>query len=307
MGLTEFMLTKKGKNIMNKFVCWGASVVIIGALFKIQHYPGASTMLILGLSTEGAIFLVYGILPEHEEVDWSLVYPELAGMHGEGGEEHGKEDDKKGSITEQLDDLLEEAKIGPELIESLGQGLKSLSDSTSKMSDITDASVATNDYVNNIKSASKNIGELSENSSKAAESLEGVASTDAGGATRDYVNKVKAVSDSMGELTHSSNQASETLKGLTMGNSSAYIAQMEKMSDNVASLNAVYEMQLKTSNEQVKASGNLYESISRLVENVGESVEDTRRYRTEMSQLVQNLESLNTVYGGMLTAMNVRK
>jgi len=306
MGLVDFLVSKKGKNVMNKVVCWGASVVIIGALFKIQHLPGSSYMLFAGLGTEALIFFFYGLLPDHEEVDWSLVYPELAGMHGE-GDEHGKEDEKKGSITEQLDDLLEEAKIGPELIESLGQGLKSLSDTTSKMTDISDASVATSDYVNNIKSASKNINDLSNNSSKAAESLEGVANTDAGSATRDYVSKVKAVSDSMSDLTSSSTKASETLKGLSIGNSSAYVEQMEKMSENVSALNAVYEMQLQTSNEQVKASGRLYESISKLVENVGESVEDTRRYKTEMSQLVQHLESLNTVYGGMLTAMNVRK
>jgi gliding motility-associated protein GldL len=111
----------------------------------------------------------------------------------------------------------------------------------------------------------------------------------------------------MSDLTSSSTKASETLKGLSIGNSSAYVEQMEKMSENVSALNAVYEMQLQTSNEQVKASGRLYESISKLVENVGESVEDPRRYKTEMSQLVQHLESLNTVYGGMLTAMNVRK
>jgi|SRR6185312_10965672 len=307
MGLVEFLVTKTGKNIMNKVVCWGASVVIMGALFKIQHYPGATLALISGLSTEALIFFFYGLLPDHEEVDWSLVYPELAGMHGEGAEEHGEKDDKKGSITEQLDNLLEEAKIGPELIESLGNGLKSLSDTTSKMTNISDASVATSDYVNNIKSASKNISDLSTNSSKAAESLEGVASTDAGAATRDYVSKVQAVANSMNDLSNSSTKASDTLKGISIGNSSAYVEQMEKMSENVAALNAVYEMQLQSSNEQVKASGRLYESISKLVENVSDSVEDTRRYKTEMGQLVQHLESLNTVYGGMLTAMNVRK
>jgi hypothetical protein len=305
MGLVDFLISKKGKNIMNKIVCWGASIVIMGALFKIQHYPGASIALICGLSTEAIIFFFYGLLPDHEEVDWTLVYPELAGMHDEDG--HGEKDEKKGSITEQLDDLLEEAKIGPELIESLGVGLKSLSDTTAKMTDISDASVATSDYVNNIKSASKNMGELSTNSSKAAETLEGVASTDAGSATKEYVSKVKAVSDSMGELTNSSNKASETLKSLTLDNSSSYVDQMEKMAENVSALNAVYEMQLQTSNEQVKASGRLYDSITKLVENVSDSVEDTRRYKVEMGQLVQHLESLNTVYGGMLTAMNVRK
>ena len=306
MGIVDFLLSKKGKNVMNKVVCWGASIVIMGALFKIQHYPGASIALISGLSTEALIFFFYGLLPEHEEVDWSLVYPELAGMHGE-EEGHGEKEEKKGSITEQLDDLLEEAKIGPELIESLGVGLKSLSDTTAKMSDITDASVATSDYVNNVKSAAKNMGDLSSNSSKAAETLEGMASTNVGAATSEYVNKVKAVSDSMGELSASSTKAADTLKGISIGNSSAYVEQMEKMSENVAALNAVYEMQLQSSNEQVKASGRLYESIAKLVENVSDSVEDTRRYKTEMSQLVQHLESLNTVYGGMLTAMNLRK
>jgi len=291
---------------MNKFVCWGASVVIIGALFKIQHYPGATIALITGLSTEALIFLVYGILPPHEDVDWSLVYPELAGLHG-GGDEHGEKEEAKGSITEQLDDLLEEAKIGPELIESLGSGLKSLSENTAKMSGIADASVATGEYVNNVKNASKNISDLSNSSSRAAESLGSISDSDISGTTKNYVNKIQSVADSMSELNSSSNKAAETLKGLSVGNPGAYVEHMEKMATNVAALNSVYEMQLKSSNDQVRASGALYDSISKLVENVGESVEDTRRYKTEMSQLVQNLESLNTVYGGMLTAMNMKR
>jgi gliding motility-associated protein GldL len=79
------------------------------------------------------------------------------------------------------------------------------------------------------------------------------------------------------------------------------------MSENAASLNAVYEMQLQASNNQVNVAGQLFENMSRLVENVGESVEDARRYKQEMATLNQQLESLNTVYGNMLTAMNVRK
>jgi len=99
MGIVQWLSgTKTGKSTMNKIVCWGASVVITGALFKIQHYPGASVMLICGLSTEAVIFFFYGLLPEHEEVDWSLVYPELAGLHGEEG--HEEKEEKKGSITE---------------------------------------------------------------------------------------------------------------------------------------------------------------------------------------------------------------
>lgn len=347
MGLVQWLSgTKKGRNFMNKVVCWGASVVIIGALFKIQHYPGATYALISGLSTESLIFFFYGLLPEHEEVDWSLVYPELAGIHEEEGGHHEKEE-KKGTLTEQLDNLLEEAKIGPELIESLGSGLKNLSENTAKMSDIAGASVATSEYINNVKSASKNMGELSTNSSKASESLEGVASADVGGATKDYVNnvreaskhmegfsehagkateslegisesnigsiskdyaqKVKTASDSVGEMNASYAKVSEVLNELGTVNSSEYVKQVDKMAENVTELNKIYEMELQVGSEQVKASGRLQENITKLVENLSESIEDTHRYREEMAALVKNIESLNTVYGNMLTAMNVRK
>ena len=106
---------KVWKQFMAKLYGFGAAVVIVGALFKIQHWPGASYMLTAGLGTEAVIFFFSAFEPPHEEVDWSLVYPELAGMHGE----EGTLIEDKGSLTEQLDNLLEEAKIGPELIASL--------------------------------------------------------------------------------------------------------------------------------------------------------------------------------------------
>lgn len=304
MGLNAFLESKRGKLILHRTYSFGASIVIVGALFKIQHYGGSEYILPLGLGTEAAIFVLFALQKPHEEVDWSLVYPELSGMHGE---EIETKEEKKGSITEQLDDMLEEAKIGPELMESLEKGMRSLSDTAAKMTNIADASVATGDYVNNINSAAKNIGDLSKNSSKAAESLEGMVGTDVGGATRDYINNVKNVTESMGDLSNSSNKASELLKELSSSSSSAYVEQMEKMSENAVALNAVYEMQLQASNNQVNASGQLFETMSKLVQNVSESVEDTRRYKVEMGQLTQHLESLNTVYGNMLTAMNVRK
>jgi len=304
MGLNAFLESKAGKLFLHRTYSFGASIVIVGALFKIQHYPGANAFLPIGLGTEALIFVFFALQKPHEEVDWSLVYPELSGMHGD--EAEGKEE-KKGSITEQLDDMLEEAKIGPELMESLERGMRSLSETAAKMSDIADASVATDGYVNNINSASKNIGDLSKNSSKAAESLEGLVGTDVGGATRDYIDNVRNVAESMGELSSSSTKASELLKELSNSNSTTYVTQMEKMSENVVSLNAVYELQLQATNNQVNASGMLYENMSKLVQNVSDSVEDTRRYKEEISQLNQHLESLNTVYGNMLTAMTGKR
>ncbi len=103
MGLLAWLESKSGKVALHKTYSFGASVVIIGALFKIQHYPGANAILPVGLGVEAVIFILFGLQKPHEEVDWSLVYPELAGMHGE---EVTKEE-KKGRITEQLYDMLE--------------------------------------------------------------------------------------------------------------------------------------------------------------------------------------------------------
>ena len=81
MALLDFVKTKHYKNFMSKLYGWGAAVVIIGALFKINHYQYADVMLIIGLSTESVIFFFSAFEPPHVEPDWSLVYPQLAGIY----------------------------------------------------------------------------------------------------------------------------------------------------------------------------------------------------------------------------------
>lgn len=253
---------KKWKSFMAKLYGFGAAIVIVGAMFKIMHWPGAGPMLVVGLSTEAVIFFFSAFEPPHEEVDWSLVYPELAGMHGEEAKEL---EEDKGSITEQLDNMLEDAKIGPELIASLGEGMRSLSDQANKLNNITDASVATNEYVSSVKSAAANVNSLSGAYSKAADSLMGLAVTNDDSA-------------SLGE-------------------------QITKVSKNLSALNAAYELQLQGSNDHLKATSKFYDGLENLMRNLNDSVDDTKRYKDQIAQLSSNLESLNTIYGNMLNAM----
>ncbi len=276
---------------MAKLYGIGASVVIVGALFKIQHWPGAGPMLIAGLGTEAIIFFFSAFEPVHEDIDWSLVYPELAGMHGEEGEEVAIEEEEKGTLTEQLDNMLEEAKIGPDLIASLGAGMQNLSDQTSKLSNISDASVATNEYLNNVKSASK--------------SVENMAST--------YEKATDTVASSASSLASSYSKATQALESFSSSNSASfneaqnYGEQLQKVSKNLSALNASYELQLQGSNEHMKSTTKLYEGIQELMQNLNDSISDTKKYKDEISQLSSNLTALNTVYGNMLTAMNFKK
>jgi gliding motility-associated protein GldL len=267
MGFIEKLQSPKGKVFMGYLYGWGASIVIIGAMFKIQHWPGASPMLVCGLSIEAVIFFFSAFEPVHPHDDWGLVYPEL--RQGDG---HGHGDDHKiahkDPVAAELDKMLQDAKIGPELIESLGSGMKSLSDQASKLTDITDASVATKGYTDSLKDASKNVGQLSQSYSSASQSLTALAGSAADG--QHYANE------------------------------------LAKVSSNLASLNAVYEMQLKEANSHISATKTMYEGMDTLTKNLNDSVADTQKYKEQVAKLATNLSALNTVYGNMLSAMNVK-
>jgi gliding motility-associated protein GldL len=249
------------KRFLHLSSCLGASVVILGALFKIMHWPGSGPMLILGLGTEAFLFALFASDIPHEEYDWSLAYPELGGMGAHEGEEAGSDL----PLTNQLDNLLEEAKIGPELIESLGNGMRSLSDTAGKIADISNATAATNEYVDSVKSASRNVSTLADTYSKAASAISDLAS---------------------------SNDA-----GQSIGES------LNKVSKNLSALNATYELQLQGSKEHLDATNKFYDGLQDLMKNLHDSVDDTKTYRQEMSKLSSNLTSLNQIYGNMLSAM----
>lgn len=192
----NFFESKAGKNIMAKMYGLGAAIVIVGALFKIQHWPGADIMLIVGLGTEALIFAVSAFEPPHQEPDWTLVYPELAGMEPT---EKPKSKKDQGSISQQLDQMLEEAKVSPELIGSLGTGLQSLSENVSSMANLSNASVATSEYTDNVQKASKSLEEVNSSFHKAGDAMNTLASVSAG--TKEYQDQVEHISAEMNKLT----------------------------------------------------------------------------------------------------------
>jgi gliding motility-associated protein GldL len=334
--MKNLVRSKKFKNFMSKLYGWGASVVIVGALFKIQHYPGAGVMLMIGLGTEALIFFFSAFEPPHVEPDWSLVYPELAGMYHEADGV-----DQKKSITEELDRMLEEAKIGPELIASLGAGLTKLTETTSKMSDVSDATVASAEFVQNIKGASKSAGELTDSYKKTADALnkDAYASEEyvsniknasqsanvlAGaynqaadvikadlGASQDYVNSIKSATKSANELAVQYSKSADSLTksaeaiDFSAVDGKSYGEQIQRMSANLGALNSVYELQLKGTDAQMQATNKLQETLNQFMNNLGESNENTLKFKSEIATLTKNLSALNNVYGNMLTAMNV--
>ena len=250
------------KTIMPKVYGIGAAVVIVGALFKILHWQGADVMLMIGLLTEAGIFFLSAFEPPHREPDWSKVYPELAEDYEAPSVPRIS---NKGSLTQQLDVSLEKAKIGPELLDSLGKGMTNLAESAKKMSNLADAAVATNDYAANVKKASTQLTEMN----------------------KSYDVAIKAVA-SMSEASKDANE---------------YHTQVQKVTKNLAALNSVYEMELKDADSHVKNMNKFYESLTSAMTGLSKVGDNTARFTTELGKLSDNLTALNKVYGNMLTAM----
>ncbi len=134
------------KKAMNFAYGMGAAVVIVGALFKLMHWPGASVMLIVGLGTEALIFGLSAFDPVDAELDWSLVYPELAG--GEAKKKEAKENpkDAEGLLSQKLDNMLKEAKIDADLMASLGNSIRNFEGAAKGISPTVDAIASTKKY-----------------------------------------------------------------------------------------------------------------------------------------------------------------
>ncbi len=138
--------SKASKRFMNMAYGLGAAIVIVGALFKIIHFElgplTGNVMLTLGLVTEAIIFALSAFEPVDDELDWSLVYPELAG-----GQLSKKEkENPQGILANKLDDLLKDAKIDGELMASLGESIKNFEGAAKSMSSTVDSVEATKKY-----------------------------------------------------------------------------------------------------------------------------------------------------------------
>ena len=297
MSKIDNLVRSKGyKNFMSKLYGWGASAVIIGALFKINHWPGAVPMLILGMGTEAVIFFLSAFEPLHIEWDWSLVYPALAGMKRDDivEPEKAKSD---GSITGELDRMLADAKIGPELVDRLGRGMENLAESANSLNNMTTAVAATDKFVTNMDVAAEAASDLSAAYKRTAESI-----------NHDFElssSYSESLKDATAAVTSLSTIYQETAQTLRTGDTS-YVDELKKMASSLSSINAMYELQMQNSTTQLEATKEVQERMQSMVANFAESAEGVLKYKEQVDALTRKVAELNNVYGNMLAAMQTR-
>lgn len=341
MGLYAIVRTRQYRNFMAKLYGIGAAVVIVGALFKINHYTGADVMLIVGLGTESLIFFFSAFEPPHVEPDWSLVYPQLAGIYHESDMPAKMGFQKGDDTTRELDKMMEKAKIGPELIESLGQGLRKFTETTEKLNDVSNVAVANDKFISTMKVATDSASILSESYRKTSvamdqnvaashESLQSMQAINKNAATlshtyaqvaesmKDEISLNKDFSNSMisatvtakkfvEKYTESADLLSKSAESLsnTAVEGQNYNKQLQKISNNLSALNALYELHMQASNEQMESTSKVNESLNKLAGKLNESLDKTTTFKTEVEALSKNIAALNKVYGNMLSAMSV--
>ena len=275
-GKGGYLHSKGFKTIMKHFFGWGAAIVIVGALFKIQHYPGSDIMLPVGLGLEAVIFIVMIFVPDHPEYDWDRVHPilspdltpEMLAEMSKNGTGIGGGNGGGGSNADAVAKQLEDAGIDDKLLSKLKDGMSNLASNAASLGAVSTAAGATDSYVKSLESASQNLNNLTDQYAKSANAIAGIAGDG---------------KDNFG-------------------------AEMQKLGENMSALNNVYTSQLQSTQkylDSLSSMGALQDSIKNIMTDLASSANDTKVYSDNMKLLASNLENLNNVYGNMLRAMKV--
>lgn len=270
--LVLFFETEKGKYFKNLLIGMGASVVLLGALFKIQHWPGASLMLTIGMCTEAVLFAMLGLIPPHADYYWERFYPNITeSPHAEAHRKGIKYDQvaKAGEPpTKSLDKMLEEAQINTPNLKRLNENFQNFNKAVDQIKDMSDMTAATGAY--------------SQSAREAATALSDMKNT--------FVGASKTMS--------AFNEAAE--------DTAKFHDQVVVLSKNLGTLNQIYEVELSDANNHLKAMNRFYSSLVTASDAMASSAADAGSAKEQIALLAKNLTVLNQVYGNMLSAMQGR-
>jgi gliding motility-associated protein GldL len=279
-SIALFFETKRGKYIKNLIIGIGAAVVLIGALAKLEHWWWASYALIVGMCTEAFIFALLGLLPPHKDYYWERYYPDIdKNPHVEAYKKGtkfetpafaglGGASGSGSSATASLDKMLEDANINPANLNRLNDNFNKFSATVDQVKDISGVADATNEYSSKAREAASALTEMKD-------TFMGASNT----------------------LASFNNAANETAK---------FHDQVTVLTKNLGSLNQIYEVELQDANNHLKAMNKFYSNLVSASDAMQSSVDDANRAKEQMGVLAGNLNSLNQVYGNMLSAMQGR-
>lgn len=293
-----YLASERGKRVLNFCYSWGASIVIIGALFKLLHLPYGNQILFVAMTVEALVFFISAFEKPFNEYHWEEVFPVLKSKNPLDRPDfantpmsnlvNSPENTTNDEVPGRLD-----INLGGKQASGLGSlGLDVSEEDTKNLSD-----------------SIKKLSGAAEQISKMAELTE---------ATQKYLEQLSGMSENMerfSQVTHSLTDVSDTLlnsyKSITDNsdginqNSRGYVQQMEMLNRNISGLNTIYEIQLKSISSQIESIEHINGGLSRIREMYDGSVVDSSVFRNETEKMTRQLAELNQVYSRLLQAMTV--
>ena len=288
----EWYGSYQGKRAVGMVYSIGAAVVIVGALFKIMHWPGASTVLIAGMCTEALLFMIGCLDKPHPEFHWHEVFPQLLGHGTEPGLLAEMQARPKptlmggaeGSSSASVPALNEKE------LESLKAGIGNLAKTAAQLSELSIVATATNKLTSKLDAASD--------------------------AAEQFVSAGKIISEKSDALGSVYAQVTQDMQNVAKG-TKEYEVKVADVAKQLTSLNAVYELQLQTLQKQVEAykaqtekvTGataqveTLTATVKQMTDAAGNALKSQEAYVAGAKQLANQVADLNKVYGNMLNAL----
>jgi uncharacterized protein YukE len=331
-ALEKFLASEGGRRFFHVTYSIGAAVVLLGALFKLNHYPFGNTVLLIGLGTEVFIFLISAFDRPIKEYPWEEVFPEFASpeqiKQNRLYEEHKLQREQQGSVAESNSiDGIDTHASAPGNVTTYypSKAADSLSEATLG-GGISQVFVDHGSSIQGKQVVAVPVPPVASGSGEPALSSVGEAgSSPSGGFTPDmasasenYISQVNRMSENVekfNDLTQSLNQLSDVLansfKHITDNSegigvsTKGYVAQMENLNRNISGLNTIYEIQLKGVSSQINAIDQINSGLDRIKGLYEGAIPDSAVFRAETEKLAQQLKDLNLVYARMLQAMTV--
>ena len=311
-GFIHWYESYKGKKVTGIIYSAGASVVIIGALFKIMHFPGAGPVLMIGMCTEALLFMIGCFDKPHVDFHWENVFPQLIG--------YGAEPEYLAEVQQRPRPTL----LGAGVADGVAPALTS-SEPTKKSASapaLSEGDMAS--LKEGIEGLAKTavqlqeLGKVATSTNKLSEKMEAASAQmeAAGQAAGKFATSSDAVSKKNDELAAAYNTVVTDMQGVVEG-TKAYHKGIENIGSKLGSLNSVYELQLnalqaqveayKAQTAQVNAASEQVKQISADVQKIqaatAEAVKSQAEYEAATKKLAQQVADLNKVYGNMLNAL----
>ncbi len=281
MTIGDWMETPSGAKILGYAFGFGASVVIVGALFKIQHWPGSSYVLTGGMGVEALLFALSAFGKPHPTYHWDHVFPQLkedSDLEGitsfGGGGGHGTSSSGGSVNAEALEGV---ASLSDEDVQKLSAGIAKLTETASQLSEVSSVKSVTEKFVNNMSEANESISSFNSIQAQINES------------TTTLVDSYQRISGNIATASQSTD---------------GFISSMDSINKNLSSINAVYEMQLKVVENQATAVTSVTDEWNKVTASVSSISSEVDDYKAETAKLKQQVSNLNSVYGSMLNAVS---